>query len=110
MFDSGSTFCDEADGKYEVHLFVRYDAAADTSALIVFMPAALGQVKTGVVIDGQVNDDGDGYFLEGSISWDAIKSPTTNNTFKFNGGERVPAQFSLIDIDTPLSSTGYGAI
>lgn len=108
--DHGATFYDETDGKYEVHLFVRYDAAADTAALIVFMPAALGQVKTGVVIDGQVNDDQDGYFLEGSISWNAIKSPTTNNTFRFNGGERVAATWSLIDIDTPLSSTGYGAI
>ncbi|MGH7455225.1 MAG: sugar-binding protein, partial [bacterium] len=106
--DHGATFYDEADGKYEVHLFVRYDAAVDTAALIVFMPAALGQVKTGVVINGQLNNDQDGYFLEGSISWNAIKSPTTGNTFRFNGGERVAGTWSLIDIDTPLSSAGYG--
>ncbi|MCI0696357.1 T9SS type A sorting domain-containing protein [candidate division KSB1 bacterium] len=109
--DHGTTFYDEADGKYEVHLFVRYDAQADTSALIVFMPAALGQVKgADVEIVGALNADEDGYFLEGRIGWNAIKSPTTGNTFNFQGGERVPAQFSLIDIDTPLSSVGYGAI
>ncbi|MGH7494431.1 MAG: sugar-binding protein [bacterium] len=108
--DHGATFYDEPDGKYEVHLFVRYDALADSAALIVFMPAALGQVKNGVVIAGALNADEDGYFLEGSIAWSAIASPTTGNTFQFHGGERVAATWSLIDIDTPLSSVGYGAL
>jgi hypothetical protein len=110
--DHGTTFFDDpATGDYEVHLFIRYDADADTTGLVVFMPADLGLVKSpDVVIDGELNADENGYFLEGRIAWSAIASPTTGNTFNFQGGERVPAQFSLIDIDIDLSFERYAAI
>ncbi len=108
---NGAAFLDEANGDYEVHLFIRYDADADTTALIGFMPANLGLVKSSdVVIEGELNADQDGYFLEGRIAWSALASPTTGNTFNFNGGERVAAQFSLIDIDIDESSVRYAAI
>ncbi len=109
--DHGGTFFDEANGDYEVHLFIRYDADADTSALIGFMPANLGLVKSAdVVIDGELNADENGYFLEGRVAWSAIASPTTDNTFNFSGGERVAATWSLIDIDIDESSERYAAI
>jgi hypothetical protein len=110
--DHGTTFFDDpATGDYEVHLFIRYDADADTTGLVVFMPADLGLVTSpDVVIDGELNADENGYFLEGRIAWSAIASPTTGNTFNFQGGERVPAQFSLIDIDIDLSFERYAAI
>ena len=113
--DHGGTFYDEGDGSYEVQLFIRYSANGDSTDLLVFVPADIGLIDANdengdVYIHGSLNDDEDGYVVEGRIAWSALQSLTTGNLFEFDGGERVPAQFSLIDVDEEPVNETYGGL
>jgi hypothetical protein len=101
--DHGGIFYDEPNGDLEVQLFIFFDATADTTGLFQFFPQSeQGLIRTGNFdIFAALTPDEDGYILEGRIGWDVLASSATNNRFAFTGGERVPATWSLIDIDNP---------
>jgi len=110
--DHGATFYDEADGRMEVQLFVFYDSEADTSGIFQFFPESNQGLLTdaGIEMAATLNDNEDGYVIEGKLPWDALTSNATGNTISFNGGERVPTTWSLIDIDVPGATDQFSAI
>ena len=100
-----------ATGRYSFQLAIKFSASLDSVEVDGYYgPGGTtgNGIVAGAVAKYKLTDDG--YILEGKIPYASLTSKTTGNTFSFPAGGRIPAAWSLYDIDeTELSSdfTGY---
>jgi hypothetical protein len=94
---------DASTGHYSFQLNIKFSVPLDTIMITGYYGpgGAPGGTGTGPieVFDAAYKLTDDGYILEGTIPLDALTSKVTSNSFAFPAGKRIPATWSLYDID-----------
>jgi hypothetical protein len=101
-------FDDAATGKYSLQLNIKFSVALDSVEVNGY--GGPGGTTGDGVIEGlktkyRLTDDG--YILEGTIPLSKLTSKKTGNTFSFPAGGRIPASWSLYDIDESELSADF---
>jgi hypothetical protein len=101
---------DATTGQYSFQLNIKFSVKLDTVEITGYYgpgePAGDGPIAD---FEAKYKLTDDGYILEGRIPLAALTSKKTGNTFQFPAGKRIPAMWSLYDIDeSELSADFHG--
>ena len=113
LFPPGETSAwvdDTASGQYSFQLNIHFSVPLDSVGVTGYYgPGGVvggnGEGPVECLVVYKLTDDG--YILEGTIPLDALASKKTGNTFAFPAGKRIPASWSLYDIDETESSADF---
>ncbi len=106
--DAGGMLNDEATGQYALQIACKFNHATGEIQIDSYggFTATLEQTDdTKAVYKLWPNEDG--YIIEGQVYLPDVYSDETGNLFEFTGGTRIPATWSLYDIDESESSADF---
>jgi hypothetical protein len=113
IFPPGETSAwvdDAATGQYSFQLNIALSVSQDSVLVTGYYGpggAPGGDGSGAVECQAAYKLTDDGYILEGTIPLDALTSKKTGNAFAFPAGKRIPAAWSLYDIDETEMSADF---
>ena len=105
--DAGGWPNDPDNGQYAVQITIAFDESLDSLFIQEWYGVGGLIMSENTKATYMIWDEGNGYTIEGQVYLPDLDSPTTGNIFEFTPGTRIPASWSLYDMDETESSADF---